>query len=131
LDEALIRGLGLRGRIAWAGVAAIAGLTALGLATTAAAVALTQRLGLPAAFAILATSFAAVAALGIYLAWRAPYADSDDGARDLVAVRLARDLVRKQPLSAMALFGVVGYMAARRPEAAADIGRGVARLMSH
>ncbi len=116
-------------RLAWAGVAMLAALVALGFAITAATLALAGALGVLAASAIMTGVLAALAALGVYLAWRAPQTAGEDRSNEPLAVRLARDLIRKQPLSAVALFGAIGFVAARRPSAAAEIGRGVARLM--
>jgi hypothetical protein len=120
----------LIGRLAWAGVAALAGLVAIGFAITAATVALAHAFGMAVAAAIMTAPPAALAGVGYYLARRPAHAAQDQGPRELLAVRLARELIRKQPLSAVALFGAIGFVAARRPDAAADIGRGIARLMT-
>ena len=59
-------------RLAWAGVAVIAALVATGFAITAATVALAGVVGTPAAVLMMVVPLSALAALGGYLAWRAP-----------------------------------------------------------
>jgi hypothetical protein len=119
----------MMGRVASAGVATIAAIAALGFAVTAATLALANVFGMLVASAIMTALLAAIAATGVYLAWREPRSNGEEGSTEPIAMRLAREVIRKQPLSAIALFSAIGFAAARRPSAAADIGRGVARLM--
>ena len=116
------------GRIAWAGVAFVAALVALGFAITAGTLALADAFGLLIAVAAMAGVLAVVAALSVVMMWRAPWRDEEEKDNPL-AVVFARDLIRAKPLSALALFVAVGFAAAKRPKDAVDLGRGVARLI--
>jgi hypothetical protein len=118
------------GRLAWAGVAAVAALATLGFAAAAATLVLAYFFGIMIAAAVMTAVLAALAALGAWLAVRVPHSDDEDGeSGEHLAVRLGREMIRKQPLSAVALFGALGFVVAKRPSAAAEIGRGVAKLM--
>jgi predicted lysophospholipase L1 biosynthesis ABC-type transport system permease subunit len=117
----------LERRLAWAGAAVAAALAAFGFAVTSATLALSHYLGFLAAISIMTAVLAACAAGGFWFALRKPV--SEEGEREPLALALARDMIRRQPLSAVALFGALGFAVARRPRAAAEIGRGFAKLM--
>ena len=126
----MVGGRGFISRLAWAGVALLAALVAVGFAITAATVALAYAFGMPIAALIMIAPAAALAGVAYYQARRAPPHTDGEAPREQLAVSMARELIRKQPLSAVALFGAIGFVAARRPEAAAEVGRGIARLMT-
>ncbi len=114
-------------RLAWAGVAIVAALVALGFAATAATLALTHYFGLLIAFSIMTGVLTVAAGAGFWLAVRKRA--TDDGEQEPLIMSLARDMIRRQPLSAIALFGALGFAVAKRPQAAAELGRGVAKLV--
>jgi hypothetical protein len=115
-------------RFAWAGLAAFAVLAALGFAAAAATLALAQLFGVLIAASVMTLVLAGLAGTGAWLALRDPQGKDVDQ-KELLAVRIAREVIRKQPMSAVALCGALGFAVARRPAAAADIGKGVAKLM--
>jgi hypothetical protein len=117
------------GRLVGACVAALAALAALGFAVTSATLVLAQLLGAPAAMAVVTLILASLGYGAVLFALRTPSETGENGKRELLAVSLARNVVRSQPITAIALCGALGVAAARRPAAAAEIGRGVVRLM--
>jgi hypothetical protein len=115
------------GRLAWASVAIAAALAALGLAATAATLLLADAFGMLVAAAVMSGVLAVLAALGFWAALR----HGRQGAHEpeLLVVSIARDVIRRQPLSAVALFGALGFAIGKRPQVAAEIGRSLAKLM--
>lgn len=114
-------------RLAWAGVAVLAALVAFGFAVTSATLALSHYLGLLAAVSIMTAALAAAAGGCLWFALRKRV--DDGGEEEPLLLSLAADMVRRQPLSAVALCGALGFAIAKKPKAAAVLGQGVAKLM--
>ena len=116
------------GRLIWASVAFIAALATFGFAISAVTLALVEAFGVVTAVASVAALLLTLTVLSVAFVLYAPWKD-DEETDEIMAVRLARDVIRKQPLSAVALMGAVGFAAAKKPKEAADIGRGITRLL--
>ncbi len=116
-------------RLAWTGVALVAALVAVGFAATVATLLLAQAFGMLIAAAVMSAAFASIAGLAYWAAMRHVRHHGGGAEPELLVVSLARDVIKRQPLSAVALFGALGFALGKRPQAAAEIGRSLAKMM--
>ena len=118
-------------RVAWASVAVIAALASFSFLVAAGTIALASFIGVMWAIFVMGLALAGAAGGAIVLSLRAPDGEEKGSFEQRLFVRTAQDLIRAQPLSAIALCGAAGYAAARHPVAAAEIGRGAVKLAIH
>lgn len=116
-------------RLAWAAIAIVAAIAALGFAATTATLLLAQAFGVLIAASVMSAVLALLAGISFWAAMRHAHGRGKGAEGELLVVSLARDLIRKQPLSAVALLGALGFALGKRPQAAAEIGRSLAKLM--